>query len=67
MNDYVFCLFCIDSKNGDFVFNDEEKEKMKGFGDFALLITNEEELFKRIQIKLKEKNYKSLMKRVKIL
>ena len=65
MNDYAFCIFGMNIKNGQFEFSEEQKKNMPGFGDTALMITNPGEFFKRVREKLQEKNYQYVMDSVK--
>lgn len=49
-NDFVFCMFGVNSgKHHSFTFNEEQKQKLAGCGDTALLITDVSEYFKRIK------------------
>ena len=55
MNDFVFCMFGINPNVNNFTFSEEQKEKMLEFGDTALIITDSDEFYKRIQSALKVK------------
>lgn len=46
--DLAFCMFGINSKNEHFQYTPEQREKMREFGNTALLITDADEFYKRI-------------------
>ncbi|MDD4494960.1 MAG: hypothetical protein PHV32_11575 [Eubacteriales bacterium] len=49
-NDFVFCMFGIDSaKYNSFKFTEEQKQKLVGFHDTALLITDSHEFCERVK------------------
>lgn len=55
-NDFVFCMFGVDaSKHTSFTFTEEQKEKLIAFDEAALLITNTDEFFRRIEKAADEK------------
>ncbi len=57
--DYVFCMFGIDPSLESFVFNEEQKAKMRSFGDTALVILDSEEFIKRVSIAAEKQGYRS--------
>lgn len=64
MNDYVFCIFEMNIKDDYFEFTDLQKERLSEFGDTGLIITNQDEFFRRIKERLSEKHYEYKMDRV---
>ena len=45
----VFCMLCIDPRTQRFAFSDEQREKLKSFGDTALIITDSDEFISRVK------------------
>lgn len=56
-NDYVYCMFGIYENCSNFVFTQEQKEKIKGFGDTALLILDKDEFYNRIRKAASKEGY----------
>ena len=48
-NDYVFCMFGILDNTECFQFSDEQRERMKSFGDSALIILDSNEFVNRVK------------------
>lgn len=51
-NHYVFCMLSLFEDKPEFKFTNEQKEKILGFGDSALLITNRSEFLHRVAMAL---------------
>jgi len=49
-NDFVSCLFSVNPKNDFFQFDEIQKIELQKFGDTALLITDADELLRRIAV-----------------
>lgn len=47
--DCVFCMFDAESKNNHFEFTDQQRKKLRSFGDTALVILNRDEFIRRIE------------------
>lgn len=45
---FVFCMFSTLPKIKSFQYSQEQKEKLAGFGDTALIVTNREEFIRRV-------------------
>ncbi len=57
-NDFVYCMFGINpNKNSSFNFTDYQKQKLIGFDDTALIITDVYEYFRRIKKSAIESGY----------
>lgn len=54
---YVYCMFCILPNKEVFTFDDVQKEKMKSFGDTALLITDSNEFINRVKKAAENQGY----------
>ena len=48
-DDYVFCFFGMEENTSHFVFTEEQKRKIREFGDTALIITNYDEFEERVK------------------
>lgn len=57
-DDFAFCMLGINSDNASFSFSDEQKTKVKGFGDTALIITDYGEFINRVTRAAQEKGHK---------
>ncbi|MDY3751977.1 hypothetical protein [Christensenella minuta] len=56
-NDFAFCMFHICPQEDTFIFSDKQKEKLRGFGDTALLITDQNKFFKRIYLAAERRGF----------
>ncbi len=63
-NDFVFCMFGINSSSEKFKFTDKQKEKMLSFGDTALIVLDHDEFIRRVEIAAEKAGYKVYFKPV---
>lgn len=57
-DDFVFCMFAVNpEKHSTFQFDEDQKQKLIGFNDTALLITDAYEFIKRVEKAANEKGY----------
>lgn len=59
-NDYVFCLFSVHGGQqniNEFIFNDEQREKLLNFGDTALIFKDFGKFSAKVKLAVQEKNY----------
>lgn len=56
-DDFVFCMFEINSNSQSFSFNEKQKEKMMSFGDTALVVLDSDEFKKRVNAAAKKDGY----------